>query len=284
LEDSVPEIAYVNGLWGPIAEAMVNIEDRGFQFGDGVYEVIIAYEGKPFLIEQHLSRLRQSAAAIDLRYDFGAHPVTPVILEGLRRADFSSAMVYVQLTRGVAPRNHIIPPDISPTLVITVKPLPKIPDDRRVAGFKLTSTAETRWANCYVKAVTLLPNVLAKNEALRRGFDDAVFVAGDLIRECTSSNIFMIKDGKLLFPPRNESVLHGITQGFIAECAIGIDIIVCEEPITIEQLYAADEVFVSSTLMEVMPVTSIDGRRIGDGRMGMVTNKLFQEFRRRARR
>ena len=272
------------GCGGPIADAMVNIEDRGFQFGDGVYEVVVAFEGKPFLVEQHLSRLRQSAAAISISYDFAANPVTPIILDGIRLADFSSAMVYVQLTRGVAPRNHIIPPDIKPTLVMTVKHLPQIPDEKRLQGIKLVSMPETRWAKCYVKAITLLPNILAKNEAISRGFDDALFVAGDQVRECTSSNIFLIRDNQLMFPPRDESVLHGITQGFIAECAIGIDIPVREQPIKLDDIFGADEAFISSTLVEVLPVTSVDGRRIGDGRMGQVTDKLFKEFRRRARR
>jgi D-alanine transaminase len=281
----VPELAYLNGVWGPISEAMVNIEDRGFQFGDGVYEVIVAYEGRPFLLEAHLSRLRQSAAAIDLRYDFAKTPITPIILEGLRRCDFSNAMVYLQLTRGVNARNHVIPPNLTPTLVMTFKPLPPVPEDKRREGLKLATTPEIRWANCYVKAITLLPNILAKNDAIRRGFDDAVFVAaGGQVRECTSSNIFVVRDGRVMFPPRNESVLHGITQGFITECAIGIDIPICEQPITIEALQTANEVFISSTLQEVMPVTSIDGRPVANGQVGPITTKLFDEFRRRSRR
>jgi D-alanine transaminase len=137
----------LNGVFGPVSEAMINIEDRGFQFGDGVYEVVVAYEGRPFLLEAHLSRLRQSAAAIDLRHDFSKTPITPIILEGLRRADFSSTMIYLQLTRGIAPRNHVIPLNITPTLVMTFKALPIVPEDRRWAGLKLTTTPEIRWAN-----------------------------------------------------------------------------------------------------------------------------------------
>jgi D-alanine transaminase len=194
-------------------------------------------------------------------------------------------MVYLQLTRGVAPRNHVIPPNMTPTLVMTFKGLPTVPEEKRRQGLKVTTTPEIRWANCYVKAITLLPNILAKNEAIRRGFDDAVFIAaGSQVRECTSSNIFAVRDGRVMYPPRNESVLHGITQGFITECAIGIDIPICEQPITLEALQTADEVFMSSTLQEVMPITSIDNRPVANGQPGPITKKLSDEFRRRSRR
>jgi len=280
----MPELAYVNGVFGPIAEATVSIEDRGFQFGDGVYEVIVAYDGRLFLLELHMRRLRRSAAAIMLDYDFDEDPLEPVIAEGLRRCGFLDALVYVQLTRGVAPRSHEIPENITPTVVMTFKPLPVVPDELRQRGARMMTTLDTRWANCYVKAIILLPNVIAKNEALRRGYDDAIFVTetGE-VRECTAYNLFIAKGGKLTIPPRTESILHGVTQGLLLECAAAIGLKVNEEAFDIATLCAADEVFMSGTTVDALGITSVDDQPIGDSRVGPITRRLYEEFVKRSR-
>ena len=239
------EMAYVNGVFGPIAQARVSIEDRGFQFGDGVYEVIATYGGRPFLLEPHMRRLRRSAGAIGLDYDFDGKPPEPIIAEGLRRSGFSEAMIYVQITRGAAPRSHVIAEGMTPTVVMTVKALPIVPEELRRRGAKAMTTRETRWAKCYVKAVTLLPNVLAKNEALRRGYDEAIFVTdSNEVRECTACNVFIATDGRITIPPRTEAILHGVTQGFLMECASVVGLPVEERAFDLSALYAADEVFV----------------------------------------
>lgn len=279
------ELAYVNGVFGPIANAKVSIEDRGFQFGDGIYEVIVAYDGRLFLLDEHLARLRRSAAAIRLEYDFDAAPLEPIIREGLRRAELRDALVYVQLTRGVAPRAHLIPPHLRPTLVMTFRPLPTVPEELRRRGARVMTLRETRWANCYIKAITLLPNVLAKNEALRQGFDDALFLTADgEVRECTSANVFAVHRGNLLIPPRTDAVLHGVTQGYVMECAAGVGLTVEERAFDIAFLRQADEVFLSSTTVEVLGVTRLDQDAVGGGEVGEITRRLFQEFRRRAGR
>jgi len=278
------ELAYVNGVFGPIAEAKVSIEDRGFQFGDSIYEVIVAYGGRLFLVERHLQRLRRSAAGIGLDYDFDARPLEPIITDGLRRSELGDALIYIQLTRGAAPRSHAIPAGLTPTVVMTFKPLLRLPVDLRARGAKVITTLDSRWANCYIKATTLLPNVLAKNDALRRGYDDVIFVTADgQVRECTSANIFLVTGGDLLFPPRNESILHGVTQGFLIECAEAIGVGVKEEPIPVESLRRADEAFMSGTAAEVLSITLIDDRPVGDGRVGPITQRLYDEFLRRTR-
>lgn len=280
----MPELAYVNGVFGPIAEAKVSIDDRGFQFGDGIYEVIVAYEGKPFLLDRHLDRFRHSADGIRLEYDFTGRPLAPIVEEGIRRAGFPDTMVYIQVTRGQAPRIHAIPAGLTPTVVMTFKALPVVPESLRERGASAMTIRDIRWANCYIKAITLLPNILAKSEAVRLGFDDSIFVADDgEVRECTSANIFLVKDGRLYFPPRNASVLHGITQSFIMECAAGINMPIHEERIDLMMLRQADEVFLSSTLQEVLGITTIDKRPVGDGTVGPFTRMLFAEFRRRSR-
>ena len=278
------ELAYVNGVFGPIAEAKVSIEDRGFQFGDGIYEVIVAYDGRLFLVEQHMRRLRRSAAGIALDYDFEARPLEPIIAEGLRRSELRDALIYIQITRGAAPRSHTIPAGLTPTVVMTFKPLPRLRDELRERGARVITMPDIRWANCYIKAITLLPNVLAKNEALRKGYNDAIFVTADgEVRECTSANIFIVSGGSLLIPPRNESILHGVTQGYLIELASSIRLNVREEVIHVELLRRADEVFMSGTAAEVLAITSIDDRPVGNGRVGPITQRLYDEFLSRTR-
>lgn len=278
------DLAWVNGKFSPIGEAQVSIEDRGFQFGDGVYEVIAAYAGRPFLLDRHLARFRKSAAAIRLSYDFDHRPLEPIIGEGLRRIGPRDVMVYVQLTRGAAPRSHVFPECVSPTLVLTFRDLPRLTVEQRHRGARIMTTPETRWAHCHIKAITLLPNILARNEAVSLGYDDAVFVTPEgLVRECTSANIFLVREGALFMPPRDESVLHGVTQGLILEIAESIGQPVCETTCNVELLRAADEVFVSSTSAEIWGVTAIDGRPVGTGNVGPVTRRLYDVFQDRVR-
>ena len=280
----MPELAYVNGRFMPIADATVSIEDRGMQFGDGVYEVIVAYDGRPFQLESHMQRLRRSAAGIGLDYDFDNKPLEDVLREGLRRSGLDDAMIYVQLTRGTAPRVHLIPKGITPTVIMTFKPRPVVPEDLVRRGMSVMTTPETRWAKCYIKAITLLPNILARTEADRRGYDDAIFVteAGE-VRECTTSNIFIVNGNVLRFPPRNEAVLHGVTQIFLLDCAAAINLETREEVFDVTALRSADEVFMSGTSLEVMGITSIDGKAVADGKVGPVTRRLHAEFLRRVR-
>jgi D-alanine transaminase len=229
-----------------------------------------------------MQRLRRSADAVKLTYDFDARPLEPVIREGVKRCEFSDTMVYIQLTRGVAPREHTIPDDYVATVVMTFRARPQIPTQMRTDGVSLMTLLDTRWTNCYVKAITLLPNVLAKTEAVRRGYYDVVFVtATNEVRECSSSNIFVVRDGRLLFPPRTESVLHGVTQRFLLECAAGIGVSVDEQVFHVDSLRSAEEVFMSSTVVEVLGVTAIDDQPIADGKVGAITRRMFEEFQRR---
>lgn len=273
------ELAYLNGVFSPIDEAKVSIEDRGFQFGDSIYEVIVSYEGKLFQPKEHLQRMKRSAEAIKLKYDFENQPLEPIIEEGIRRSELNDAMVYIQITRGVAPRNHTIPSKSVPTVVMTFKPRLVTPEDVRQRGIKMVTVTDTRWAKCYIKAVILLPNVLAKYEAAQRGCDDAIFVTADgEVRECTSANIFIAKNNQLIFPQRDESILHGITQNFLLNCAQSINVETKEQRITVEELFDADEVFMSNTTVEVLGITTIDGKPINAGNVGPLTKRIYEAF------
>ena len=279
----MPDIAYVNGVFSALADAKVSVEDRGFQFGDGVYEVVAVYAGRPFLLDRHMRRLRTSASAIGIPYDFDANPLDEVITQGLRNSEYANALVYIHLTRGAAPRSHIIPPGLKPTTVVTFRPLPELPANLRARGAALMTLPDDRWGRCYIKAITLRPNILARNEAIDRGFEDALFVAADgEVRECTSANIFLVRGDSILTPPRDESVLHGVTQDFLRECASALGLRMVEERFNVEALCVADEAFMSSTSSEVLAVTRINDHRIGAA-PGQKTLQLFREFRARSR-
>lgn len=271
-------LAYVNGRFCPIEQATVSVEDRGFQFGDSVYEVIVSYGGRPFLLREHLDRLEHSVQVIGLPFDFDHTPLEPIIREGLRRCGLADALVYIQISRGAAPRAHIPPAHTQPTLVMTFRATDPLPPHKREAGLRVMTTPEIRWAKCFIKAVTLLPNVLAKMEARRRGLDDAIFVDGEEVREATAANVFAVHDGRLHIPPRDEHVLHGITQQFIMQCAGSIGVPLEEQALSVSLLKRADEVFLSSSTLEVAGVVEVDGTRIGTGQVGPITRRLYEEF------
>ena len=273
------ELAYVNGVWSPLKEAWVSVDDRGFLFGDAIYEVVAAYDGRPFLLGEHLHRLQRSATAIGLDLGRIPHPLEAAIFEGVRRCGMNHTLVYIQVTRGAGPRSHAIPDGMIPTVVMTFRPLPIVPQDLRRRGARVVTTIDTRWTNCYVKAVTLLPNVLAKTEAVRRGYDDAIFIteSGE-VRECTASNLFVVHGDSITIPPRTESILRGVTQGFLLDSAAAIGFDTKEGVCRVEKLLRASEVFMSGTTVEALGITSIDDRPVGDGRVGPVTQRMYEEF------
>ncbi|GIK17418.1 MAG: D-alanine aminotransferase [Planctomycetota bacterium] len=273
------EVAYVNGVFCPMDQAKVSINDRGFQYGDSIYEVIAAYAGRPFQLEAHLDRLRASLEALSIPLDLSTLKIESVIREGLRRCGFEEAMAYIQISRGEAPRSHIPPADIKPTIVMTFRALPPVPAALRKHGASIMTAPEIRWAKCYIKATTLLPNVLTRMQARAAGFHDAIFVAdGGDVREGTSSNVALVRGGRLLFPCRDQSILHGVTLLTVTECAAHLDIPWDERPVNVRELLTADEVFLTSTTEEVLPVTRIDGNPIGDGDVGPITRRMMETY------
>lgn len=273
------EVACVNGEFLPLDRATVSVEDRGFQFGDAVYEVMVTYDGRLFRPQEHLRRLRQSAEAIELDYPFDDQPLLPLVYEGLRRSGLRDAVVYIQVTRGAAPRSLMCADGTRPTTVITFRPRPVVSEEVRRRGLRVMTTPEVRWSNCYVKAVTLLPNVLARHRAVRSGHDDAVFVTPEgHLRECTASNVFVVSRGRVTTPRRTQAILHGVTQLCVLQCAERLNIPWEERDVPVADLRAAEEAFLSSTTSEILAITSVDGQAIGDGRPGAITRRLHEEF------
>ncbi|MCH7814007.1 MAG: aminotransferase class IV [Planctomycetes bacterium] len=277
----MPELAYVNGSYCELAEARVSIEDRGFQFADGVYEVLVAYGSRIIGLDAHLARLERSLEGIGLVFDVRAHRIEEMIVEGIARAGFERTIAYLQITRGVAPRAHAWPANMTPTVVATFKAKPQIDPELRRRGLSVLTMPDTRWSRCYIKSIALLANVLAKDEARRGGYDEAVFVGpGGEVREATTANIFLVTDGTLVSPPKSDAILHGVTRGFVLECAAKIALPHREAEVVEADLFAAQELFLSSTTVDFIGVTRVNDRNVGNGRVGPITRALFEQFQR----
>jgi D-alanine transaminase len=272
------ELIWINGEIIPLAEARIDVEDRGFQFADGVYEVIRLYNGKPFALDAHLRRLEKSAAGIQLALPPVATNLKSEIARFLARAPLRDGMIYLQLTRGAAPRNHEFPKS-KPTLLFYTRALPPLPDPAAAQGVKLLSVADERWKRCWIKSIALLPNVLAKNQAIAAGADEAVFIDNGVVTECAASNIFAVIAGRLVTHPVGSKVLPGITRDILLEIARKIGIAPEERGFREEEAVTADELFITSTTREISWVKLWNEHRIGQGRVGPITLKLQSGLR-----
>lgn len=276
----MPEIAFVNGVFMPLAEAVVSVEDRGFQFADGVYEVLASYGGRPFAQESHLHRLEHSLKALHIDLDLGAYGLEGIVREGMARSGFAETMVYIQITRGTAPRHHEFPAaGTQPTVVMTVKQLRRPAAERYEKGVKVVSTPDLRWKRCDIKSTSLLANILAKQQAAEAGAFEALLVDGQgRVTEGSSTSVFCVRQGALWTSPGGPHILPSITRGIVLELARELKLPVREEFCTLEQYQQADEVFLAGTTTEAMPVVRIDEHQVADGKPGPLTRQLRQAF------
>ncbi|KAB7707541.1 D-amino-acid transaminase [Bacillus aerolatus] len=270
-------LAYFNGKIVGMDDPVIPIDERGHQFGDGVYEVIRFYQSKPFMMKEHLDRLYASAKAIKLEIGKDQAELEELMLELAAKSGLEDADLYMQATRGVAPRNHLFP-KCPASISMTVKPARHLPAEVRSQGVKVVLLKDERWQNCYIKSLNLLPNILAKQEAFEQNCFEAVLVRDGFITEGSSTNTFIVKEGKIQTAPLSNHILAGITRLAVKEIAGELHLPFVEKSFTAEELYAADEVFLSSTSSEVLAITSADGRKIGGGRPGAVTKKLYENF------
>jgi D-alanine transaminase len=277
----MPEIAYVNGEFLPLERATVRVEDRGFQFADGIYEVVRTYGGKPFATDAHLARLFRSLEAIEIKVSATAEQLTSIIEEGVKRSGFAEAIVYLQITRGCAPRHRGMPKDAKPTIVMTVRELPVRAMKLTANGIAVITLPEFRWARCDVKSIALLPSVLAYQAAKKAGASDAIFVQEDeTVNEATAGNVFLVSRGRLRTPPKSTHILAGVTRDKLLEAGRAAGIEAAEERISKSDLYAAEEIFLTSTTSEVAPVVTVDGKQIGTGKPGPVSARIYEQFAR----
>jgi D-alanine transaminase len=271
-------IAYFNGNFIQSDEPAVPIDERGHQFGDGVYEVIRIYNSVPFMMDEHLERLYQSAAAIKLDLKQDRESLKNTISELIEKSGLTNLDIYLQVTRGIASRNHLFP-DCPVSISMTAKPFREIPDNVRENGASVMLHPDERWENCYIKSLNLLPNILAKQAAYEKGCLEALLVRDGKITEGTSSNVYMVKNSSIITTPLSSRILCGITRIAVKQLAEKLTIPFIENYFTTEEMLQSDEVFITSTTTEIMPVVRIDGKEINGGKPGPVARALYEQFK-----
>ncbi len=270
---------YLNGAYIPLSEAKISVLDRGFLFGDGVYEVIPAYAGKLFCLEAHLQRLKNSLMAIRLPFIFDTKKwveiLTPLLVEG------DAQYIYLQITRGVADkREHIFPEACEPTVFAMCSPILPFAYEQGVSAMTLD---DMRWQFCHIKATTLLANILLRQQAEDKQCAEAILIKEGYATEGAASNVFAVIDGTLITPPINNDILPGITREVVLRLALENDMVFDEDVISLEALQSATEIWLTSSTREILPVTLLDNVAVGQGEIGPVwqkMHKLFQEYKR----
>jgi len=266
--------AYVNDRFLPLENATIHIEDRGFQFADGVYEVVACIDGNFLDLDLHLDRLKRSCSAIDIALPCSRQELENLIRETWKRNPYTDAMIYIQLTRGKAPRSHLAPEALKPTLVITSRELPKPTDAKLVHGASGITLRDIRWKRCDIKSIALLASVMGKQEAARRGADEAFWLdEDDHVLEGCSTNIFAVIDGTLVTHPLDHQILGGITRRMLIHVAQSTDIEVAKRPWTLSEPDLS-ECMLTSTTNAVLPVCRMDGSPIANGEPGPVATQL----------
>lgn len=271
-------IAYVNGAYMPLASAAISVLDRGLQFADSIYEVWAIRGGRMFDADAHMARLRRSLDELCIHLDMSDRALFAVLRETQRRNRVADGIVYVQISRGAAPRDHVFPSaNVRPTIIVTAKNLDRAAIAERAAeGIKVITLAETRWARCDIKSTNLLPNVLARQQAKEKGAFEAWFVGDDgYVTEGTSSSAFIVDaEGRIRTPALSNHILHGVTRAALIEIARERRMKLVEQPFTVEEATTAREAFISAASNPAVPVIAIDNVPVGEGRPGPVAHAL----------
>lgn len=271
-------LAYLNGDFLPIEECKVSVLDRGFIFGDAIYELIPVYNKKPFYLQSHLNRLKRSLDQVQIKNPNNDASWLELINRLIEHSGLDKLSVYIQVTRGVAPRDHAFPTNVTPTVFAMTNPWPPIDDDMYVKGLTAVTVPDMRWDRCDIKVTSLLANVLKKQEAVTGAAQEAIFIRDGYVLEGSATNVFVVKDGKVNTAPKNNMILPGITRDVVVDLLHENNIPLEEEAVTKEQLYEADEVWITSSTKECVPVTTIDANPVGDGQPGVLWKKVFNYF------
>jgi D-alanine transaminase len=280
-------IAYVNGQYIRHSDAVIHVEDRGYQFADGIYEVCLVIDGDYWDMEGHLTRMERSLKELRIRPPMRRAALKVVMRELLKRNRLNNALVYMQVTRGVAKRNHAFPSDeVEPALILTAQRFDLDQSDARAErGVSVITHPDIRWRRVDIKTVGLLPNALAKQAATEAGAAEAWLIRDGFVTEGSSSNAWIVDEkGALITHPKTNDILGGITRETAMACAQALQIKVEERPFTVEEAQNASEAFMSSATSLVMPIVQIDGKKIGDGEPGPVAMRLREAYKQRARR
>lgn len=272
---------YLDGEFMPSTKAAISPLDRGFIFGDGVYEVVPVYGGRAFRLADHLQRLRRSLAAIGIDSPLGDTDWQHVLQRLVDDNGGGDQYIYLQVTRGVAPRNHVFPADTKPTVFAYAQPT--VYAEPTVEGVSAITTKDIRWQRCDIKSTSLLGAVMLRQQAAEKGSAEALLVRNGLITEGAATNVFLVLGSDLVTPPTGPYILSGITRELILELAKQHDMPVTERDVEEKELAAASEICIASSTSEIQPVTYVDGSPVGDGTPGPVfvhLHALFQEYKR----
>ena len=273
-------LAYVNGQYVPRLEASVSIEDRGYQFADGIYEVIWLKDG--ILIDEaaHFKRLKRSLHELAIAMPMTERALKIITHELIRRnhATYGDYMLYVQITRGVARRNHLFPKSTHPSVTMTITRFTALTEAEVTKGIKVITHPDLRWARRDIKSIALLPNILARQKAAEVGAREAMLIDGDRVTEGSTTNIFIVKKGVLITHPATTNILNGVTRLAILALAEKLQIKIEERVFTAKEAASADEVFISSTTAGVLPVSQLDDKKIGVGKISLKLYAAYQDY------
>jgi D-alanine transaminase len=269
---------YLNGQFLPLEDAKISVLDRGFIYGDGVYELIPVYARKPYRLPQHLARLQRSLDGIGLANPHGAADWDAIIRELIGRMSFADQGVYFQVTRGVAKRDHAFPAGVTPTVFMMSNPLALPSAEQVERGVAVITGPDQRWLHCDLKTISLIGNVLARQSAVNAGAVESVLFRDGYLTEASASNVLIVKDGVIIAPPKDNLILPGITYDATFDLARDGGLAVEVRPVTRDEALGADEMWLSSSTKEVLAVTTVDGKPFAGGRPGPVFRNMYALF------
>jgi D-alanine transaminase len=280
-------MVFLNGAFMPLEEARVPVLDRGFIFGDGIYELIPVYSRAPFRMDEHLARLERSLAAVRIANPYARERWRAIILELIAKQPWDDQGVYLQVTRGVARRDHAFPENVAPTVFAMANPLVNPPQALVEKGAVAVSAVDYRWLRCDIKSVSLIGNVLLRQVSADAGAVETILFRDGLLTEASASNVFVAKNGRLLSPPKSNLILPGITYDVVVEIAQEVGIPIEFRDVREAEVRGADEVWLTSSSKEILAVVQLDGKPVGEGRPGPLFRKAYasyQDFKRRVMR
>jgi D-alanine transaminase len=280
-------MVFLNGKVLPIDEAKIPVLDRGFIFGDGVYEVVPVYSRVAFRLEEHLARLERSLGEIAIRNPYSRAQWRDIIYRIVDAQSFDDQGVYFQVTRGVAKRDHAFPKNVEPTVFVMANPLVPPPSEQVEKGGRAITAQDNRWLRCDIKSISLLGNCLLRQLSAEAGATETILFRDGHLTEASSSNVFIVKGGTVVTPPKGNLILPGITYDVVVELAQANGVALQLREVAEAEVRSADEVWVTSSSKEVFPIVELDGRAVGDGRPGPAFRRmyrLYQDFKQKVMR
>lgn len=273
-------VVYLNGEFELADQAKVSVFDRGFLFGDGVYEVIPAYNRRLFRLDEHLERLQRSLDEIRLKNPYSTEQWKTCFEALIQKNSFDQLSIYLQVTRGVAARDHAFPKQVQPTVFAMVNEMVPLNRTYYEQGVSAITLNDNRWSRCHIKAISLLPNILLRQQAVDQDAVEAILIRDNKVTEGAASNVFVVLDGQLMTPPKSVHLLPGITRDLIVELGQKNGVSIMEKDISLLEMQAADEIWLASSTKEILPVTQLDDKPVGNGKPGDVWRNMSEIYRR----